>query len=185
MKCQLCNSEINEKDSHNGYPLVEGRVCNDCNWKVIRERLRKSKEKVASEDVAVVGGGGPINTTDPMADFEKYAKQFEETFVLGNTPTRKEVAENRTKIVNGEIAGEVISEDKSDKNDKIKPINSATESNEYLTPNSDRLIEMVKDKLISALSLAEDLVAWLPDDEIGRFCRSNGYFIEEVTSDDD
>ena len=130
MKCALCNAEITEKNSHNGHPLVEGRVCQDCNWKVIRERLRKANEseKAAKEEVAITGGGGPVNITDPMADFEKYAKQFNETFILGNTPVRKEQAENKVKVQNGEFTGEVNSLAKDEKAEQVEPEKSATEA---------------------------------------------------------
>lgn len=130
MKCALCNAEINEKNSNNGYPLVEGRVCDDCNWKVIKERLSKSRksEKAAGENVAVIGTEGPISTADPMADFEKYAKQFEETFILGDTPVRKEEPKNNVKVKDGELVGEVDSLEKPQKADQVEPEKSATES---------------------------------------------------------
>ena len=130
MKCKLCNAEINEKNSNNGYPLVEGRVCNDCNWKVIKERLRKSREseKSAKEQVTSIGCGGPVSTVDPMADFEKYAKQFEETFILGDTPVRKEEPKNEVKINKGELVGEVDSLEKPQKAEQVEPEKSATES---------------------------------------------------------
>lgn len=130
MKCELCGKEISNREANSGYPLVEGKVCDDCNWKVVRERLRlcKEKERSAKEEVATIGCDGPICTKDPMADFEKYAKQFEETFVLGNTPVRKEVAENKTKISNGEIVGEIKSLDKEEKAEQIDPEKPATEA---------------------------------------------------------
>lgn len=123
MKCELCKKEITSKHSHNGDPLVKGRVCSDCNWKVIRERLKKAKEATSTESIAVTGTDGPVNTTDPMADFERYAKKFEETFILGSTPVRKEKPENRMKVdKDGNIVGEIDSMVKPEKMDQVKPL---------------------------------------------------------------
>ena len=141
MKCAICGNEIHGF-GNKGRPLVEGRVCDDCNWKVIAERLNLSKKqkeqksKEANESVGlgeldgvVVGGGGPVNVTNPMGDFEKYAKQFEDTFVLGKTPIRKEKAENKIKVKDGELVGEVNSiEKKGEKLDQVEPAKSATEA---------------------------------------------------------
>ena len=56
MKCELCKTVINPKDSHNGNPLVMGRVCSNCHWKVIRKRLQQSKMKEAAfEENSVTG----------------------------------------------------------------------------------------------------------------------------------
>lgn len=51
MKCALCNEMIEIKKTpegkvywssgHNGMPLVDGRVCDACNKKVVEERLSK------------------------------------------------------------------------------------------------------------------------------------------------
>ena len=38
MKCALCGKVI-EGYGNNGLPLVDGRVCDDCNYQVIIERL--------------------------------------------------------------------------------------------------------------------------------------------------
>ena len=49
MKCTICKDMI-EGHGHNGDPLVNGQVCNGCNWKVIRERISKiTKLKVANK----------------------------------------------------------------------------------------------------------------------------------------
>lgn len=45
MKCTLCGEEIESNLSgwsqgNNGQPLVDGRVCDLCDGKVIQERLR-------------------------------------------------------------------------------------------------------------------------------------------------
>lgn len=141
MKCSICGNEIHGF-GNNGRPLVEGKVCDDCNWKVIAERLNLSKKqkeqksKEANESVGlgeldgvVVGGGGPVNVTNPMEDFENYAKQFEDTFILGKTPIRKEEAENKIKVKDGELVGEVNSiENKSEELDQVEPAKSATEA---------------------------------------------------------
>jgi hypothetical protein len=137
MKCKLCGKEINPRDSHNGAPLVEGRVCSNCNYKVIMERLRLSdkakKEKEATESVEVLGTGGPINITDHMNDFEKYAKEFEETFVLGKKPVRKEDPENKIKISNGEFTGEVESLSTLENTEQVNPVKTP-EKEEVKTP---------------------------------------------------
>ena len=141
MKCELCGNEI-QGYGNNGRPLVEGKVCDDCNWKVISERLKQSqarKEKKKAEateavslgevDGVAVGSGGPINVSTPMEDFEKYAKQFEDTFILGKTPIRKDRAENKVKVKDGELVGEVTSiEKKSEELDQVEPVKSATEA---------------------------------------------------------
>lgn len=134
MKCAICNKEI-KGYPHNGRPLVDGQVCENCNWKVIQERMRRIKEaeaeepkdKPAEEAVATVGSGGPVPVVDPIKDFEKYAEEFEKTFILGNTPVHKEEAENKTKVKNGEVTGEIDSMAKGEKAEQVKPI-SATES---------------------------------------------------------
>lgn len=141
MKCAICKNKIIGY-GNNGRPLVDGLVCDSCNLKVILERLRLSKEakdsvkKEANEAVSlgeidgvVVGSGGPVNTTNPMEDFEKYAKQFEETFILGKFSTRKEKPVNKTKVVKGEVVGEIDSvESKEVKLEQPEPEKSATES---------------------------------------------------------
>ena len=141
MKCAICGNEI-QGYGNNGRPLVNGKVCDSCNWKVISERLKRSqdlkeKKKVeATESVGlgeldgvVVGSGGPLNTTTPMEDFEKYAKQFEDTFILGKTPIRKEKAENRVKVKDGELVGDVVSLEKNgEKIGQVEPTKSATEA---------------------------------------------------------
>ena len=141
MKCAICGNEIHGF-GNNGRPLVEGKVCDDCNWKVIAERLNLSKKqkeqksKEANESVGlgeldgvVVGGGGPVNVTNPMEDFENYAKQFEDTFILGKTPVRKEKPQNRIKVKDGELVGEVESLDKRSTDlGQVEPTKSATEA---------------------------------------------------------
>lgn len=88
----------------------------------------QSKTAKAEESMAVIGTGGPVNTTDPMADFEEYAKKFKEMFILGETPVRKEKAENKTKVKDGVVVGEVSSMAKAEKNEQVKPLEkSATE----------------------------------------------------------
>ena len=116
MKCELCKKEIDQRNSHNGQPLVNGRVCSDCNYKVIMARLKeaeKAKEKKSStENVETIGTGGQVNITDPMKNFEEYAKKFEETFILGKQPVRKENPENKVKEEKGGFTGEVEGLDK-------------------------------------------------------------------------
>jgi len=47
MKCALCEEEIEVNvlsgwaDGNNGQPLVDGRVCDFCDGKVIAERIRR------------------------------------------------------------------------------------------------------------------------------------------------
>ena len=178
MKCALCGKEINDRDSHNGNPLVDGRVCSVCNWKVIKERMKaaRKEEKPAEEQVAVTGTCGPVGTVDPMADFEKYAKQFEDTFILGKTPIRKERAENKTKVVDGQVTGEVKSLEKEESSEQVEPIKSATESYAEARPNSSRLLEMVDDGVADLETLAKEFIDYLSDDEIGEFCNKYGYF---------
>jgi hypothetical protein len=51
MKCDNCHTEIKPDpisgwdSGHNGQPLVDGRVCDDCNVKVIVRRLQNSIDK--------------------------------------------------------------------------------------------------------------------------------------------
>ena len=45
-------------------------------------------------------------------------------------------------------------------------------------PNSTRLLDMLNDYL-DASSLAEELINWMSDDEVGRFAEENGYFPDE------
>lgn len=87
MKCSLCGKEI-EGYPNEGYPLTEGKVCDKCNWKVIRARmdLANKKDKSADEEetdtMAVLGTGAPgIESPEEfMNDFEKYAKAFKKEF---------------------------------------------------------------------------------------------------------
>lgn len=150
MKCKLCGKEISERDSHNGEPLIKGRVCSDCNWKVIRERLRlvNKEEKSSTEDIAVVGGGGPVSVTDPEKDFEEYAKKFKETFILGDTPVRKENPVNNTKVSDGEIVGEIKSYSSDEKVEQVDPQRTATES--VVSP--EKVIKYFQDRINSELS---------------------------------
>lgn len=141
MKCAICGNKIHGF-GNNGRPLVEGKVCDDCNWKVIAERLnlsqkqKEQKGKEANESVSlgeldgvVVGGGGPVNVTNPMKDFENYAKQFEDTFILGKTPVRKERPQNKVKVKDGELVGEVETLDKKQLDSaQVDPTKSATEA---------------------------------------------------------
>jgi hypothetical protein len=56
MKCEICSKEImNPNEAHNGKPLVTGVVCSNCNWVVIKERIKllRASEKAAFESVAV------------------------------------------------------------------------------------------------------------------------------------
>ena len=186
MKCALCGKEISGH-GNNGEPLVKGRVCDSCNWKVILERLhrvkvaekpetepekpatenlesdsiakyqkevdtnlgkfgriggklydelddnglwydlsdgkvkRKVERKTSNESIADTGVDDPApEYHDPMADFEKYAKEFEETFILADTPVRKENAENKVKESNGTFTGEVKSEEKGQKMEQVE-----------------------------------------------------------------
>lgn len=43
-KCKLCKKEIIGY-GNNGSPLVEGRVCDDCNKKVLLARLVEAKNE--------------------------------------------------------------------------------------------------------------------------------------------
>lgn len=150
MKCKLCGKEISERESHNGEPLVKGRVCSNCNWKVIRERLRRvnQEEKSSTEDIAVVGGGGPVSVADPERDFEEYAKKFKETFILGNTPVRKENPVNNTKVSDGEVVGEIKSYSSDEKAEQVDPKRTATES--IVSP--EKVIKYFQDRINSELS---------------------------------
>lgn len=150
MKCKLCGKEITERESHNGEPLVKGRVCSNCNWKVIRERLRRvnQEEKSSTEDIAVVGGGGPVSVADPEKDFEKYAKKFKETFILGDTPVRKENPTNNTKVSDGKVVGEIRSYDSDEKAEQVDPKRTATES----VVDPERVVKYFQDRINSELS---------------------------------
>lgn len=150
MKCKLCGKEITERESHNGDPLVKGRVCSNCNWKVIRERLRRvnQEEKSSTEDIAVVGGGGPVSVADPEKDFEKYAKKFKETFILGDTPVRKENPTNNTKVSDGKVVGEIRSYDSDEKAEQVDPKRTATES----VVDPERVVKYFQDRINSELS---------------------------------
>lgn len=150
MKCKLCGKEIPERESHNGEPLVKGRVCSDCNWKVIRERLRlvNKEEKSSTEDIAVVGGGGPVSVADPEKDFEEYAKKFKETFILGDPPVRKENPTNNTKVSDGKVVGEIKSYDSDEKAEQVDPKRTATES--VVSP--EKVIKYFQDRINSELS---------------------------------
>lgn len=150
MKCKLCGKETPERESHNGEPLVKGRVCSDCNWKVIRERLHRvnQEEKSSTEDIAVVGGGGPVSVADPEKDFEEYAKKFKETFILGDTPVRKENPVNNTKVSDGEVLGEIKSYNSDEKAEQVDPQRTATES--IVSP--EKVIKYFQDRINSELS---------------------------------
>lgn len=183
MKCGLCGTEITERDSHNGQPLIEGRVCNNCNWKVIRERLRRLNQ-TSTESVAVVGAEAEELTKDPIKDFENYAKKFEETFVLGKTPVRKEKAENKTKVSNGQVVGEVDSMAKEEKVEQVEPVKSATESYAEARPHTQRILDKLDADVIDPLNLAIELLEWMSDDEVEEFGKSYGY-LEEMEGDEE
>ena len=171
MKCVLCGKEITERESNNAEPLAEGRCCNDCNWKVIKERLKRVNTKPAEESMAVIGTGGPVDVTDPMADFEKYAKEFEKTFILGETPKHKEEPKNKTKVKDGEVVGEVDSMDKDEKVDQVDPLDenkntkSATEGvvDSSLISAIKKTIEFCQNSGIDTLSELEEFIANQPE----------------------
>jgi len=49
MKCCLCNKEI-VGWGNNARPLKKGICCDDCNFKVIAERLKKVKARTKNEN---------------------------------------------------------------------------------------------------------------------------------------
>ena len=61
---------------------------------------------------------------------------------------------------------------------------TANENSTVARPNSTRLLEMLDDYL-DASSLAEELINWMPDDEVGRFAKEYGYFPEEPEEDEE
>lgn len=133
MKCKLCGKDISGI-GNSGQPLVDGKVCNSCNWLVVRERLRKAskveetpKNNPATESETSLGEISSSTeevqaVIDPIKDFEEHAKKFEETFILGETPVRKEEPKNGTKIKGGEIEGEISSMDKPEKAEQVTPL---------------------------------------------------------------
>lgn len=198
MKCKLCGEEI-KGYGNNGEPLVSGKVCNNCNWKVIQERIKQSrsnedtfkeelpsrkeilqsevdfqlvkfgriggrlydeldeagyyldennkvqsKVKESNESLAVTGTDGPVPVTDPCADFERYAKEFEETFILGKTPIRKEVAKNKIKVKDGELVGEVDSIQKEEKMEQPEVVKPSTESLINRPLKNDEIFEVLR-----------------------------------------
>ena len=49
IKCAMCNKEIEIKNSHNGKPAVNGRVCEECNEKVIDKRKLLVEDEYCKE----------------------------------------------------------------------------------------------------------------------------------------
>ena len=46
IKCSICKDKIFESNSHNAYPINEGRCCDICNFSVvIPMRLKVSRSK--------------------------------------------------------------------------------------------------------------------------------------------
>jgi DNA-directed RNA polymerase subunit RPC12/RpoP len=41
MKCSICGKEMSSKNSHNAEPINKGRCCDECNIKVIIERIKE------------------------------------------------------------------------------------------------------------------------------------------------
>ena len=177
-KCSYCGKEY-FGPGNNGEPLVNGRVGDCCNWRVIKERLIRLKKqegadkKVAEESMAVIGTGGPVDVTDPMADFEKYAKEFEKTFILGETPKHKEEPKNKTKVKDGEVVGEIDSMDKDEKVDQVDPLDenkntkSATEGivDSSLISAIKKTIEFCQNSGIDTLSELEEFIANQPESD--------------------
>lgn len=59
-------------------------------WKTVQRSLKKSAGEAVSlgqVDGAVVGGGGPVSTTDFRRDFEEAAKRLKEIMKIGDTTT--------------------------------------------------------------------------------------------------
>jgi len=112
MICELCKKPIyNVVFSHNGEPLVNGRVCNDCNWKVIRERMRLAKgneskeQKPTFEDGEnVFGSDTLINIEEQIINFEKHAREFGDLFILDKTPN----IEDYKNYINQEIIEKLL-----------------------------------------------------------------------------
>ena len=47
IKCKICGKTISHKNSHNGEPVVKGRVCEICNDEiVIKARLEQPQTKL-------------------------------------------------------------------------------------------------------------------------------------------
>ena len=61
---------------------------------------------------------------------------------------------------------------------------TANENSTVARPNSTRLLGMLDDYL-DASSLAEELINWMSDDEVGRFAEECGYFPEEPADDEE
>lgn len=61
---------------------------------------------------------------------------------------------------------------------EMAPANENYANYSVARPNSTRLLEMLGDYL-DASSLAEELINWMSDDEVGRFAKENGYFPDE------
>jgi len=65
MKCAYCHQDIQPEprtgwdQGNNGEPLVEGRVCNNCNDLVLMERRRLMKEREKDQG----GSNGECDTT--------------------------------------------------------------------------------------------------------------------------
>ena len=45
IKCAICGKKINEWESHNGEPVVKGRVCVKCNIDHVIKRRMDDKRK--------------------------------------------------------------------------------------------------------------------------------------------
>ena len=114
-----------------------------------------------------------------------------EKFVEENKPVRQRRAKNEPTEVEQEVAAtdatepteepveEPITEGKEKLSDRLRAAllkkHSVTEDVDA-RPNSTRLLSMMDDGVVSAQSLAEELVAWLSDNEVGEFAKVYEYF---------
>lgn len=64
---------------------------------------------------------------------------------------------------------------------------SPVEANENYAdarPNSNRLLSMISDDVVDTKALAEELINWMSDDEVGRFAKEYEYFPEVDSGDE-
>lgn len=69
MKCKLCKNEI-VGYGNNGNPLTNGRVCDDCNCKVLEARMSQAKKNTQIKILE-------IEPADNYMDFEMLTVRYE------------------------------------------------------------------------------------------------------------
>ena len=83
MKCKMCNAKMKERESHNGFPLCDDRVCRNCNYFVTATRMFAISEEAIDLISLIMNMAFSLKRMDesfiiaqPRNPFEPYTISF-------------------------------------------------------------------------------------------------------------